>query len=307
MANTVAFINGKGGCGKTTSIFHIVGVLAKRGEKVLVVDLDKQRNTTDTLLMNNEERPDKTVLDFMKGNAEPDEATAQALFQTRGNAKAKYYGVDCMISDVDLQDEAALADIDGEYVGKKLDAFIKEHGYTWVLVDMPPSNMTLNHICFRYMVDYAIIPFSSDIFSVQGYADIMDIMAKAREDNPLLNVLGVYLARYMTNCAVDKFIREQLLDFDTFIDVQVPLASDIREAVMFGRPISFYKKRTTTEWVSEEKLEWLKEEGSIAEVIKEKKGSILAGQPKKYFVRKVNPSIFAYESLVNEMEKRMSV
>lgn len=307
MVKKISFINSKGGCGKTTSIIHVVGVLSKKGEKVLVIDLDKQRNTTDTLLMNNENRPQKTVLDFMRGTAEASEATAQALFQTRGNAKPKYYGVDCMASDVDLQDEAALAEIDGASVGQRLDVFIRERGYTWVVVDMPPSNMTLNNICFQYIVDYAIIPFSSDIFSVQGYGDIMDLMAQAREKNPLLNVLGVYLARYMTNCAVDKFIREQLLEFDTFIDVQIPLTSEIREAVMFGRPISFYKKRTSTEWVSEEKLQWLKDEGSVTEVVSEKKGSLLLGQQKKYFVRKVNPSIFAYESLVNEMERRMNI
>ena len=241
MVKKVAFINGKGGCGKTTSIFHVCGVLAQKGEKVLVIDLDKQRNTTDTLLMNNEDRPEKTVLDFFRGNAEAEEVTAKALFQTRGNAKAKYFGVDCMSSDVDLQDEAKLADIDGEAVKDKLEKFIEEQGYTWVLVDMPPSNMTLNNICFGYIVDYAIIPFSSDIFSVQGYADIMEVMDKAREVNPTLNVLGVFLARYMSNCAVDKYIREQLLDFETFIDIQIPLASDVRESVMFGRPISFYK------------------------------------------------------------------
>ena len=241
MVKKVAFINGKGGCGKTTSIFHVCGVLAQTGEKVLVIDLDKQRNTTDTLLMNNEDRPEKTVLDFFRGNAEAEEVTAKALFQTRGNAKAKYFGVDYMSSDVDLQDEAKLANIDGEAVKDKLEKFIEEQGYTWVLVDMPPSNMTLNNICFGYIVDYAIIPFSSDIFSVQGYADIMEVMDKAREVNPTLNVLGVFLARYMSNCAVDKYIREQLLDFDTFIDIQIPLASDVRESVMFGRPISFYK------------------------------------------------------------------
>lgn len=241
MVKKVAFINGKGGCGKTTSIFHVSGVLSQRGEKVLVIDLDKQRNTTDTLLMNNEDRPERTVLDFFKGNAEAGEATAKALFQTRGNAKPKYFGVDCMISDENLQDEAELADIDGAAAGEKLKTFIEEEGYTWVLVDMPPSNMTLNNICFRYIVDYAIIPFSSDIFSVQGYADIMKVMDKAREENPMLNVLGVYLARYMNGCGVDEFIREQLLGFDTFIDIQIPLAADVREAVMFGRPISYYK------------------------------------------------------------------
>ena len=242
MAKKVAFINGKGGCGKTTSIFHVAGVLAHQGEKVLVIDLDKQRNTTDTFLMNNENKPEKTVLDFFRGEATAEEVTAQALFQTRGNAKAKYFGVDCMASDIDLQDESILADIDGAEVGEQLEKFVEEQGYTWVLVDMPPSNLTLNNICFGYIVDYAIIPFSSDIFSVQGYGDIMEVMAKARQVNPTLNVLGVYLARYMGQCAVDKYIREELLKFDTFIDIQIPLASDVREAIMFGRPISYYKK-----------------------------------------------------------------
>lgn len=240
MAKRVAFINGKGGCGKTTSIFHVSGVLSKRGEKVLVIDLDKQRNTTSILLMNTE-IAEKTVLDFMTGEATAEEVTAKALFQSRGNAKPKYYGVDVMGSDVRLQDEAELSTIDGEAVGEWLDKFVEEQGYTWVLVDMPPSNMTLNNICFKYLVDYAIVPFSSDIFSVDGYGDIMDVLDKARAENPTLNILGVYLARYMRNCALDKYIREKLLDFDTFIDVQIPLVNDVREAVMFGRPISYFK------------------------------------------------------------------
>ena len=236
----IAFINGKGGCGKTTSIFHVAGVLAKKGEKVLVIDLDKQRNTTSILLMNTD-IPEKTVLDFMSGEAEAEEVISKALFQTRGNATPKYYGVDVMSSDIELQNETKLLEIDGETVGKKLDDFLETKGYTWLLIDMPPSNMPINNICFKYLVDYVIIPSSSDIFSVDGYGDIMDVLDKARKDNPTLSIVGIYLARYMKNCGLDRYIREQLLLFETFIDVQIPLASDVREAVMFGRPISYYK------------------------------------------------------------------
>ena len=239
-AQRVAFINGKGGCGKTTSIFHVAGVLAKRGEKILVIDLDKQRNTTSILLMNTN-IPGKTVLDFMTGKADAEEVVAKALFQTRGNAKPKYYGVDVIGSDIGLQNEANLLKIDGGVVGKKLDEFIKDNGYTWLLIDMPPSNMALNNICFKYLVDYVVIPSSSDIFSVDGYGDVMDVLDRARKENPTLNIVGMYLARYMKNCGLDRYIREQLLNFETFIDVQIPLASDVREAVMFGRPISYYK------------------------------------------------------------------
>ena len=130
MTKRVAFINGKGGCGKTTSIFHVSGVLSKRGEKVLVIDLDKQRNTTSILLMNTE-ISEKTVLDFMTGEAEAEDVTVKALFQSRGNAKPKYYGVDVMGSDVYLQDEAELSKIDGKVVGERLNKFVEKQGYTW--------------------------------------------------------------------------------------------------------------------------------------------------------------------------------
>ena len=39
MVNKIAFVNGKGGCGKSTSIFHIAGIYGGRGEKTLVLSL----------------------------------------------------------------------------------------------------------------------------------------------------------------------------------------------------------------------------------------------------------------------------
>lgn len=77
-AKRVAFINGKGGCSKTTSLFNIAGVLAKGGNKVFVIDFDKQRNISYTLLKN-ATTPKKTVVDVMLGDATPQEATEKAL------------------------------------------------------------------------------------------------------------------------------------------------------------------------------------------------------------------------------------
>jgi len=252
MANKIAFINSKGGCGKTTSIFHVSGVLSKLGKKVLVIDLDKQKNTTSTLMMNvdKEDFPKKTVFDFLQNKATVEEVTGKALFQRRGNANPKYYGVDCMVADVRFENEALLKNIDGKDIGEKLDKFVKQQSYDWVLVDMPPSNMTLNYICFSHIVDFVVIPFSSDMFSLDGYDNIAEIIKNARNTNENLRSLGVYLARYMNNCALDKYIKDELsrrlsdknLNKNDFIDVQIPLASDIREAVFYGRPISYYKE-----------------------------------------------------------------
>jgi len=45
-AKCIAFVNHKGGTGKTTSCINIAGYLAKGGKKVLVVDMDPQGNST---------------------------------------------------------------------------------------------------------------------------------------------------------------------------------------------------------------------------------------------------------------------
>lgn len=240
MVKNVAFINGKGGCGKSTSIFHVAGVFAYRGQKTLVIDLDKQKNTTKFLLIENEDEIEKTMFDFMVGDCEVDEIVKKAYFRKRGNANPKYYGVDVLPSDKRFEDESLL-DVSKVDIKDKLKKFIEEQGYEWVIVDMPPSNKKINQICFSQIVNNVIAPFSSDLYSVDGYADLMEIINEAREVNDNLNVLGIYLSRYDAQCGVDRVIKQQLEEFDTFLDVQIPLMADLREGVMFGRPMSFYK------------------------------------------------------------------
>src|SRR5262249_16982823 len=47
---TVAFLNQKGGVGKTSTVHHLGGTLARRGLQVLVVDADPQASLTQGLL-----------------------------------------------------------------------------------------------------------------------------------------------------------------------------------------------------------------------------------------------------------------
>ncbi|MGQ3055913.1 MAG: ParA family protein [Nevskia sp.] len=47
---TIAFFNNKGGVGKTTLVYHLAWMMADRGLKTLVVDLDPQANVTSMFL-----------------------------------------------------------------------------------------------------------------------------------------------------------------------------------------------------------------------------------------------------------------
>ena len=47
--HTLAFVNQKGGCGKTTVAVNLAGALAEQGQRVLLVDLDPQAHATMAL------------------------------------------------------------------------------------------------------------------------------------------------------------------------------------------------------------------------------------------------------------------
>lgn len=241
----VAVVNGKGGCGKSTSLFNIAGVLADEGEKVLVIDFDKQRNTTNNFLIweqsEYDEMASKTVLDYMLGKADIREVVKKSYIVGLGERTAKYRNIDVLPADVRLEDEKLLRNVN---IKDDIQSFIKEEGYTWVFIDMPPSNKAINDICFEQIANYIIVPFSSDMDSISGYGDIIDTVNRGREKNDELHILGIFLSRYMERCGVDSYIKEQAeaMFGDDFINVQIPLKADVREAVMFHRPISFYKR-----------------------------------------------------------------
>lgn len=246
----IAFVNIKGGVGKTTGIFNVAGVLAKQGKKVLCIDLDRQCNLTTAMLSNKEscwsKRNDKTIMDVFEGNANICDVVKQNYIIDIGKRKAAYYGIDIIPGSKMLRKN--------EYIRKtyksireSLTIYAENEGYDYVLCDLPANSEVLNEICFSDICDEIISPFSVDKFSVDGYEELMDVVNKAREKNEV-KMLGIYLSKYDSRISLDKFIKEELESFGSIFikDVQIPSKTDIRETVILGKPISFYKSKSST-------------------------------------------------------------
>lgn len=238
----IAFFNGKGGVGKTTGIINVAGILADKGEKILVIDMDKQHNATDTLLADEQSEytnKSKTLYDVFTGKAALEDIVKKSFIIGIGQRKAHYCNIDVLPADKRFENETKISKMNVDIKGK-LEEFISLNGYTYVLIDMPPSNKAINTICYTQIANNVIVPFSPDIYSISGYSDTMDIINKAREQNEGLNILGIYLSR-LRHCNME--IYEALKSFGSlFIDIVIPMSAQIEKTTLESRPISMSKR-----------------------------------------------------------------
>ena len=124
MSNIIAFSNHKGGVGKTTSTVSLGAGLCKLNQKVLLVDLDPQRNLSQSLGVDPSQ---KNLYGFIRNHYPLEPLTV-------------YKNLDILSSNVDLAGlEIELNSEPGrEYILKELLTKISGN-YNFILIDCPPS------------------------------------------------------------------------------------------------------------------------------------------------------------------------
>src|SRR5918993_4919297 len=159
----VTFSIFKGGTDKTTSTVNTAAALAKKGEKVLVVDLDQQASATRYLDLDPDASPNLYEV-FMGVQQAP-----LAIRKTK-------HGVDVLSSHVLMAaieealepgDETRLSDI---IMPLRAD-------YDFILIDTPPGKAML---AFNGLAaaDLIIIPASAERMAVDGVADLITHVQK---------------------------------------------------------------------------------------------------------------------------------
>jgi chromosome partitioning protein len=229
---SIAFINQKGGVGKTTSTANVGACLATLGKKVLLIDLDPQANMSMHLGVNVHGK-DLSIYQLICGKKKVTEILT----------KTEISGLDIIPSDIDLASaEIELVNTVGRETIVKfyLDELLDKYDY--VLIDCPPSLglLTLNALT---VANEIFIPVQTEFFALQGVSKLLqtfDVIKKRL--NSSLEITGIipcmYDSRTKLGVAVLDKIKEYFEDkvFTTVIRKNIKLS----EAPSHGMPIITY-------------------------------------------------------------------
>jgi chromosome partitioning protein len=228
----IAVINQKGGVGKTTTTANLGAALARKGKKVLLLDMDPQANLTLHL----DRRPDleaKTMTNVLV-----DDAPLRDVIVPTAVGNLDIAPADTSLAGV----EQVLANRIGRetILREAFEALAKTSGgHDFMLLDCPPS---LGVLAANALVaaDAVLVPVQTEYFALQGMAKLFEVIELVkRRLNPQLAVAAIL------PCMVDvrtNLTAEVLGEIErhfgrymarSFIRANVKLA----EAPSFGRTI----------------------------------------------------------------------
>lgn len=201
---TIAFLNHKGGVGKTACSLAFAQGLARAGKCVLLVDLDQQMNATQSVgITDTEGMP--TAYDMLLAGRPANEVVREAPFGFIAPG-------DVLLADA----EAELSSLDTPLMMLKDSLESINDGYTdYCVIDCPPS---LGYVTRNAMVaaDELVIVVQPDEASITGFGRIWKAYERIKSNkhlNPNLLIVGILLNGFDWNRKLSKRVVRELPEF----------------------------------------------------------------------------------------------
>lgn len=242
MATTFCLINQKGGCGKSSTCFHLAGAFAQLGMNVLLLDMDPQGSLSQGFFGSSfVEALDRTK-------------TLAAIFD-----EDAYFGSRSQLlhttpfERITLcpanQSLAAYNTPEPEKTGMAqfaLREFVEEQRrFDVILIDCPPN---LYRCSWTSMVaaDFVLIPVPPEDFGTQGLRAVHQSVLQARQLNPELPRLGHLVTRCDRRLLVHRIYEQKLrkLYGEMVMRTVIPEASAFKVALTRRRPVQFHDARS---------------------------------------------------------------
>ena len=222
----IAVVNNKGGVGKTTVTVNLSHALTRQGQRVLVVDMDPQCNSTSILLQDN---PDTNTLYDVY--TEEDLDLLQCIHPT------EYELLHCLpntqyTSALEPHLLRALPDSFG-IIRHRLRGYVQDH-YDFAILDCPP-NMGFFVVSALQASDFVVVPIKSgSAFSVQGLTRAIELINETQTTgNPDLKFLRLLINQVDRRTATSRVTIAQVKKIfpeDQVFETMVPTSAAFERA-----------------------------------------------------------------------------
>ena len=229
---TIALVNQKGGCGKTTTAINLASCLALEGKRVLLIDLDPQGHSGLGLGVQPGEIK-KSIYEVLLGRIKINEA----VYVISGN-------LHIVLSDVVLSAfEQVMSGVpEREYRLRKSLADLTCK-YDYMLIDCPPSVglLTFNGLM---VCSEVIVPVDPSFFSLHGLDKLLQTIKLLQERGNRtfsVRILATNIderTRYAKDLVTT--LREKFPG--QCFEVVIHAGTRLREAASLGKPIAAYDK-----------------------------------------------------------------
>ena len=236
MGRIIAVANQKGGVGKTTTTINLSACLAEQGEKVLVIDMDPQGNTTSGFGVDKNDLDD-TIYELLIGESDVQECIIENVMEN----------LSLIPSNVNLSGaEIELIGVNRkEYILREQIHPLRDQ-YDFIIIDCPPS-LSILTINSMTTADSVLVPIQCEYYALEGLSQLMHTITLVKKRlNPELEMEGVVFtmfdARRNLSLQVVENVRAYLKEnvYNTIIPRNVRLA----EAPSHGMPINLYDPRS---------------------------------------------------------------